>query len=85
MRDRNSLFQQYIVDCYAVIDQQTFDFLRRNQKTIRADLYQGVQNALFAGDHTPETLGQRVILPSSFTRRDRAMALHNDDCESELA
>lgn len=49
------LFQQYIVDCYAFkINKHSIFIYRRNQKTIRVDLYQNVQNALFVGDHFPK-------------------------------
>lgn len=36
------LFQQYLVDSYAVIDQAVLEYLRHHQSTIRADLYNGV-------------------------------------------
>jgi len=33
------LFQQYIVDCFVIIDQSQLKFFRHNQKTIHADIY----------------------------------------------
>ena len=77
-----SLFQQYIVDCYAVIDQQTLDFHHRHQDIIRSDLYQGVHDAVLAGDSCADTLGRRTILPSSFGGGDRSMA---QKCQDSLA
>jgi len=40
------LVQQYIVDAYVAIEQSRLNYLRRNQKKLRADLYQGLQDAL---------------------------------------
>jgi hypothetical protein len=67
------LVQQYIVDAYAAIEQSRLNYLRRNQKKLRADLYQGLQDALEAGDTNTTTLGTRIVLPSSFTGGPRFM------------
>jgi hypothetical protein len=67
------LVQQYIVDAYAAIEQSRLNYLRRNQKKLRADLYQGLQDALEAGDTDTTTLGTRIVLPSSFTGGPRFM------------
>jgi len=55
------------VDAYATIEQNRLRYLRLNQKKLRADLYQGLQDAIVAGDNNAATIGQRIILPSSFT------------------
>lgn len=44
------LFHQFIVDMYAKIDQGRLSFLRHNQVTLRRDIQQGVQDAVFSGD-----------------------------------
>ncbi len=44
------LQQQYIMDAYAAIEQNRLKYLRLNKKKLRADLYQGFQNAIAAGD-----------------------------------
>jgi len=67
------LVQQYIVDAYAAIEQSRLNYLRRNQKKLRADLYQGLQDTLEAGDTDTTTLGTRIVLPSSFTGGPRFM------------
>ena len=36
------LFHEYLVDQYAKIETSRLDFLRNNQATIRAELYQGI-------------------------------------------
>jgi hypothetical protein len=67
------LMQQYIVDAYAAIEHSRLNYLRRNQKKLRADLYQGLQDALEAGDTDTTTLGRKIVLPSSFTGGPRFM------------
>ncbi len=61
------LRHQYIVDAYAIIKQNRLKYLRLNQKKLRTDLYQGLQDAIAAGDNSVATIGQWIILPSSFT------------------
>ena len=63
-----ALFQQYIVDMYAKVEQARLNYIRFNQKKLRCDLYQGLQDA----DLT--TFGTKVILPSSFLGGPRHMA-----------
>jgi len=67
------LLQQYIVDAYATIEQSRLNYLRKNQKKLRANLYQGLQDALEVGDTDTTTLGTRILLPSSFTGGPRFM------------
>jgi hypothetical protein len=66
------LFQQWIVDMYTVVEQTRLNYLRFNQKQIRAELYNGLQDAMISGDSTTN-IGQRIILPSSFTGGPRQM------------
>ena len=65
------LFQQYVVDAWALCDQNKLTWIRSNQTTLRADLYNGVADALTRHDLDPESLGRRVVLPSSFLGGDR--------------
>jgi hypothetical protein len=44
-----------------------------NKKKLRADLYQGLQDAIATGDNSVAAIGQRIILPSSFTVGPRHM------------
>jgi hypothetical protein len=46
------LFQQWIVDMYTVVKQTHLNYLRFNQKQIRAELYNGLQDAMILGDRT---------------------------------
>jgi hypothetical protein len=73
------LQHQYIVDAYAIIEQNHLKYLRLNQKKLRADLYQGLQDAIAAGDNSVAAIGQRIILPSSFTVGPRHMVQNYQD------
>jgi len=61
------LRHQYIVDAYAAIEQSRLKYLRLNKIKLRADLYQGLQDAITVGDNNGAAIGQRIILPCSFT------------------
>jgi hypothetical protein len=54
------------VDAYAAIEQNRLKYLRLNKKKLHADLYQGLQDAIAAGDNNVAAIGQRIILPSFF-------------------
>jgi hypothetical protein len=73
------LWHQYIVDAYAAIEQNRFKYLRMNKKKLRTDLYQGLQNAIVANDNSAVAIGQRIILPSSFTVGPRHMVQNYED------
>jgi hypothetical protein len=45
------------VDAYATIEQSRLKYLRFNKKKLRADLYQGLQNAIVAGDNSAAAIG----------------------------
>ena len=68
------LLHQYIVDAYTSIEQERLRWFRLNQKKIRADLYNNVQDAAMKGDTDAKSIGKRVILPASFTGSPRYMA-----------
>jgi hypothetical protein len=68
------LFQEWLVDQYCRIEIQRLDYLRFNQKKIRAELYQGVVDAVEAGETTAGLIGRPFILPSSFVGGPRYMA-----------
>ncbi len=62
-----------------VIEQNRLRYLRLNKKKLRADLYQGLQDAIIASDNSVATIGQRIILPSSFTVGPRHMVQNYQD------
>ena len=80
-RDRSSLipfgfcrlFQQFVVDAWALIDQEQLNYIYHNQKTIRKDIRTGLSDAVFHHDVHPRDLGQSV-LPASYTGSPRFMS-----------
>ncbi|KAG2738560.1 hypothetical protein P692DRAFT_20676686, partial [Suillus brevipes Sb2] len=70
-----TLFQQFLVDVWASTDQNRLNYIRQNQGTIRASVYSGLQDAAAAADGQLDLheLGQRFILPSSYTGGPRYM------------
>ena len=65
------LFQEWIVDMWAAAEHSRLEWIRHNQKTLRADLYSGVVDALQEG-LDPSAVGRKVILPASFTSGPRS-------------
>ena len=54
--------------------------MKNNQTKIRADTYQGLTDALAVDPQIDaNNLGQRVILPSSFSGSSRYMIQHRQD------
>jgi len=73
------LRHQYIVDAYAAIEQSRLKYLRLNKKKLCVDLYQGFQDAIAVGDNSAVAIGQRIILPFSFTVGPRHMVQNYQD------
>ena len=73
------LFQQFLVDAYCKIETERLQFLRREQKALRADCYQDLRDAMVDGDGDPRNVGRRVILPWSFTGGPRYMHERQQD------
>jgi hypothetical protein len=42
------LFQQFLVDVWAICDQNNLDWIRSHQSNIRSDLYRGLKDALYS-------------------------------------
>ncbi len=77
LHNSGRLFQQYIVDQYARIDQDRLRYLQQNQQQIRSELYQGLEDHINANDGG--RVGQRTVLPSSYIGGPRHMsALYQD-------
>ena len=65
-----NLFQQYVVDAWALVEQNTLNWVRHHQKELRADVYSGLRDAVLGDRENNLNLaehGQRIILPSSFS------------------
>ncbi|XP_056845361.1 uncharacterized protein LOC108807528 [Raphanus sativus] len=61
------LFHQLIVDVYTAIEEDRLRWARNNQDVLRAELYSNVLDAVSRGDTDAKVVGQRFILPPSFT------------------
>lgn len=65
------LLQEYAIDLHCMVEQQRLNWVRYNQKALRAELYSGLADAIHAhdapADITGATIGKPYILPSSFT------------------
>jgi len=77
------LLQEFIVDAWAITEQSRLTFIKLNQAKLRVYHRQGIADAI-ASDPTVNTadLGQRIILPSSFSGSTRNMIQH---CQDALA
>jgi hypothetical protein len=67
------LFQQFLVDVYCKIETERLGWIRREQKTLRADDYISLRDNLMASDGDPRNIGQRVVLPATYTGGPRWM------------
>lgn len=69
------LFQTYLVDMFACIDQERLRFIRSQQPKLRTTLLNGIEDALSLNDDRVDLnqLGQRIILPSSYLGGPRDM------------
>jgi len=66
------LFQQYLVDMWAAADQNRLNYLRFHQSELRGALYQGLSDAIDTNSDM-HNVGQRIVLPSSYTGGPRYM------------
>jgi hypothetical protein len=71
-----NLLQQYVVDAWASIEQNTLNWARHHQKELRADEYSGLRDAAM-GDPDEninlENHGSHIILPSTHIGSERHM------------
>jgi len=49
-----------------MIEAQRLSFIRNNQKLIRSDILNGLQEAVNKGEIDPSSIGKRIDLPASF-------------------
>ncbi|KAG1487529.1 hypothetical protein G6F50_012747 [Rhizopus delemar] len=67
-------FIQYVVDVWAVCDQNKLEWIRDNQSNLQADVYNDLTDALAHDNSDLSTVGTKFILPSSYTGGPRFMA-----------
>ncbi|CAL8996278.1 unnamed protein product [Prunus brigantina] len=73
------LFQQFLVDSYATLEEDRLDYIRKNQTNLRSEIYKGIYDAISKGDSDANNVGQKVILPSSYTGSTRYMLNNYQD------
>ncbi|GJS93681.1 DNA helicase [Tanacetum coccineum] len=61
------LFQQYVVGVFCCTEQNRLDFIRKKQNDIRSDYLSGLYDAISRGERDSFEVGDRIILPMSFT------------------
>ncbi|XP_052622519.1 uncharacterized protein LOC128127849 [Lactuca sativa] len=67
------LFQQFMVDAYTMMETERMYYIRRQQHVLRCESYENLRNQKAQGTTDISNVGQRVILPSSFTGGARYM------------
>ena len=67
------LFQEFIVDAYAAIEQNRLKWVRFNQDSLRVEKYSNVVNAATDDITDLTNIGTPTILPSSFIGSPRHM------------
>ncbi|GKC22300.1 uncharacterized protein Tco_1024450, partial [Tanacetum coccineum] len=67
------LFHTYIVYAYTTILDHDLEWYKRNQSTIRSELYNGLHDRITNGETNMEHIGWQVVLPSTFTGGPRYM------------
>ncbi|XP_034945108.1 uncharacterized protein, partial [Chelonus insularis] len=78
------LFQQWVVDSYVKTEKDRLNYLRNNQKQLRAESYQGLIDHLnkcrnSENNDNTTNIGKMIILPSSFSGSPRNMLQHYQD------
>lgn len=70
------LTQQYVINCYVMVERQRLDFIRHNQRSLRMECYQGIvdhieNNSLNEANQV--RLGNAVILPATYIGSPRCL------------
>ncbi|KAJ1275484.1 hypothetical protein BS78_05G139000 [Paspalum vaginatum] len=75
------LTQAYQVDCYCCVEEYRISFYRKPsfQKKYRSSPYSALANSISNGATSGSSIGQRIILPSSFTGGPRYMYQNYQD------
>ena len=76
------LLQEWLVDIYGRVENERLCWYKTHQHELRTAQYRGLADAVDNGDHHLGTVGQRVILPSSFVGGPRYM---QQACQDALA
>jgi len=67
------LFQQFLVDCFTMMEADRLSWLRKNQSKLRVSKYKNLNDNQSNDDGESSKQGKRVVLPSTFTGGKRYM------------
>lgn len=67
------------MDAFTSIEGMRLEYIKKNQKKLRTEVYQGVVDALDRGDIDASNIGKRIILPASFTSGPRYLMQNYQD------
>ncbi|XP_042067055.1 uncharacterized protein LOC121810326 [Salvia splendens] len=70
---------QFVVDAYTMIETGRLRFVRTQKKKLRAEMYNGLAEAVLRGETDGSMHGKRIILPSSFVGGARYMIQNYQD------
>ncbi|GJU61822.1 hypothetical protein Tco_1243657 [Tanacetum coccineum] len=73
------LFHTFCIDAYTAVLDHDLDWYKRNQHMIRSELYNGLHDRITNEEKNAEFLGQKNVLPSTFTRGPRHMIQQYQD------
>lgn len=73
------LFHQYVVDAFTSIERMRLEYIKRKQKKMRYDVFQGIVDALSKGDTDANVIGKQLILPACFTAGPRYIMQNYQD------
>ncbi|CAN1324022.1 hypothetical protein LINPERPRIM_LOCUS32950 [Linum perenne] len=65
------LFQQYVVNAYALIEAERLNWIRNNQRKLRVNIYKGLMDQFMQGHTDTKLTGKHIILSSSYTGSPR--------------
>ena len=69
----------WLMPSYCKVETKRLQFLRHEQTALRVDCYQDLRDAILDGDGDPNSVGHRIILPSTFTGGPRYMHERQQD------
>lgn len=73
------LYQQYVVDAFSTIEQARLWWFRRNQTTLRNELYRQICDSVRKGEVDANNVGTGIILPAGFVGSRRYMQQNFQD------
>ncbi|XP_051154931.1 uncharacterized protein LOC127277677 [Leptopilina boulardi] len=74
------LFQQWTVDNYVKVEKDKMNYLRSNQKQLRADTYESLlQHLEKTAENTSSRVGKVIVLPSTYAESPRNMLQNYQD------